>query len=81
VSTAEALMSAGLSDPYELYEYVHVSQVGNCSGSGMGMSVVFCFLLFLLPVLICFLAGGTQALRTIFRDRSMDKADQVTLRP
>lgn len=36
VSTAEALMSAGLSDPYELYQYVHVSQVGNCSGSGMG---------------------------------------------
>ena len=36
VSTVEALVSAGLSDPYELYEYVHVSQVGNCSGGGMG---------------------------------------------
>ena len=26
VSTCEALLSAGISDPYELYEYVHVSQ-------------------------------------------------------
>lgn len=36
VSTAEALMNAGISDPYELYEYIHVSQVGNSTGSGMG---------------------------------------------
>ncbi|ETV97148.1 holo-[acyl-carrier-protein] synthase [Aphanomyces invadans] len=36
VSTAEALISAGITDPYEFYQYVHVSQVGNTSGSGMG---------------------------------------------
>uniref|UniRef100_A0A7S3PGY4 Ketosynthase family 3 (KS3) domain-containing protein n=1 Tax=Aplanochytrium stocchinoi TaxID=215587 RepID=A0A7S3PGY4_9STRA len=36
ISTVEALISAGLTDPYELYEYVHVSQVGNTSGGGMG---------------------------------------------
>ncbi|RKP32294.1 fatty acid synthase subunit alpha reductase [Metschnikowia bicuspidata] len=36
VSTVEALLSAGVTDPYEFYNYVHVSEVGNCSGSGMG---------------------------------------------
>lgn len=36
VSTVEALLSAGITDPYEFYKYVHVSEVGNCSGSGMG---------------------------------------------
>ncbi|KAG9235156.1 3-oxoacyl-synthase [Amylocarpus encephaloides] len=36
VSTAEALLSSGLTDPYELYKYVHVSEVGNCIGSGIG---------------------------------------------
>jgi len=36
VSTAEALICAGISDPYEFYQYVHVSEVGNTSGSGMG---------------------------------------------
>lgn len=36
VSTSEALLSAGICDPYELYEHVHVSQVGNCSGGGEG---------------------------------------------
>lgn len=36
VSTAEALISAGITDPYEFYKYVHVSEVGNCVGSGMG---------------------------------------------
>ncbi len=36
VSTAEALLSAGITDPYEFYKYVHVSEVGNCIGSGMG---------------------------------------------
>ena len=36
VSTAEALVSSGICDPYELYKYVHVSSVGNASGSGMG---------------------------------------------
>ncbi|SCU84594.1 LAMI_0C08108g1_1 [Lachancea mirantina] len=36
VATAEALISSGITDPYELYKYVHVSEVGNCSGSGIG---------------------------------------------
>ncbi|KAJ4294900.1 beta subunit of fatty acid synthetase [Collariella sp. IMI 366227] len=36
VSTAEALLSSGITDPYEFYQYVHVSEVGNCIGSGMG---------------------------------------------
>lgn len=36
VSVAEAFIAAGITDPYEMYEYVHVSEVGNCSGSGMG---------------------------------------------
>lgn len=36
VSTVEALLAAGITDPYEFYKYVHVSEVGNCSGSGMG---------------------------------------------
>ncbi|CCF58716.1 hypothetical protein KAFR_0F01200 [Kazachstania africana CBS 2517] len=36
VSVVEAFISAGITDPYEMYKYVHVSEVGNCSGSGMG---------------------------------------------
>ena len=36
VSTAEALLAAGITDPYELYQYVHVSEVGNTSGGGVG---------------------------------------------
>jgi len=36
VSTAEALLAAGITDPYELYHYVHVSEVGNTSGGGVG---------------------------------------------
>lgn len=36
VATAEALLSSGVTDPYEFYKYVHVSEVGNCVGSGMG---------------------------------------------
>ncbi|MCE9626014.1 MAG: hypothetical protein K8R69_11300, partial [Deltaproteobacteria bacterium] len=36
VSTVEALVSAGITDPYEFYEYVHVSEVGNTTGGGMG---------------------------------------------
>ena len=36
VSTAEALISAGMTDPYEFYEYVHVTEVGNTSGGGVG---------------------------------------------
>jgi fatty acid synthase subunit alpha len=36
VSTAEALLSSGITDPYEFYQYVHLSEVGNCVGSGIG---------------------------------------------
>lgn len=36
VCTTEALMAAGIVDPYELYRYVHVAEVGNCIGSGFG---------------------------------------------
>ncbi|KAG7914259.1 hypothetical protein KL905_005406 [Ogataea polymorpha] len=36
VTVAETLLSSGITDPYEFYKYVHVSEVGNCSGSGMG---------------------------------------------
>lgn len=36
VSTVEALVSAGITDPYEFYQYVHVSEVGNTTGGGMG---------------------------------------------
>ena len=36
VCTAEALLASGITDPYEFYEYVHLSQVGNCIGSGIG---------------------------------------------
>ncbi|KAF4125252.1 hypothetical protein GMORB2_4092 [Geosmithia morbida] len=38
VTTAEALLACGITDPYEFYKYVHVSEVGNCIGSGMGGS-------------------------------------------
>lgn len=36
VATAEALNHAGITDPYELYQYIHPSEVGTCLGSGMG---------------------------------------------
>lgn len=36
VATVEALISSGITDPYEFYEYVHVSEVGNTAGSGIG---------------------------------------------
>ncbi|KAJ1969223.1 fatty acid synthase alpha subunit Lsd1, partial [Dispira parvispora] len=36
VSTVEALVASGITDPYEFYKYVHVSEVGNCAGSGIG---------------------------------------------
>ena len=35
-ATMDALTTAGIKDPYELYEYVHVSEVGSSFGSGMG---------------------------------------------
>ncbi|KAM0246183.1 hypothetical protein ACHAQJ_010322 [Trichoderma viride] len=36
VNTVEALLFAGITDPYEFYKYVHVSEVGNCIGSSFG---------------------------------------------
>jgi fatty acid synthase subunit alpha len=36
VSTAEALMMSGITDPYEFYEYIHMSKLGNTIGSGIG---------------------------------------------
>ncbi|KAJ3021482.1 3-oxoacyl-[acyl-carrier-protein] synthase [Thoreauomyces humboldtii] len=36
VSTVEALVTSGVTDPYEFYQYVHVSEVGNTAGGGMG---------------------------------------------
>lgn len=36
VCTAETLLAAGVTDPYEFYKYVHISEVGNCVGSGLG---------------------------------------------
>ncbi|KAF5337956.1 hypothetical protein D9757_014846 [Collybiopsis confluens] len=36
VSTAEALNMSGITDPYELYQHVHPSEVGTSLGSGMG---------------------------------------------
>ncbi|PIA14803.1 hypothetical protein COEREDRAFT_45909 [Coemansia reversa NRRL 1564] len=36
VATVEALVRAGITDPYELYQYFHVSQVGTALGSGAG---------------------------------------------
>jgi fatty acid synthase subunit alpha len=36
VSTAEALISAGVTDPYEFYRYVHLRDVGNAIGGGFG---------------------------------------------
>ncbi|KAI5794513.1 fatty acid synthase-like protein [Peziza echinospora] len=35
-TVAQALVSAGVTDPYEFYKYVHISEVGNCVGSGVG---------------------------------------------
>ena len=36
VCTVESLMASGITDPYEFYQYVHLSEVGNCIGSGIG---------------------------------------------
>lgn len=36
VCVAEALMMSGITDPYELYKYVHPAEVGTSLGSGMG---------------------------------------------
>ncbi|KAI8319679.1 hypothetical protein GQ54DRAFT_30255 [Martensiomyces pterosporus] len=36
VAAVEALVRSGITDPYELYSYFHVSQIGNTMGSGVG---------------------------------------------
>ncbi|KAF7722190.1 3-oxoacyl-[acyl-carrier-protein] synthase [Apophysomyces ossiformis] len=36
VSTVEAFVSSGITDPYEFFKYVHVSEIGNTTGSGVG---------------------------------------------
>ncbi|KAJ2054929.1 fatty acid synthase alpha subunit Lsd1, partial [Coemansia sp. S146] len=38
VATVEALIRSGITDPYELYQYFHVSEIGNTTGSGLGGS-------------------------------------------
>ena len=35
-AVAEALLSAGITDPYEFYQYIHLSEIGICIGSGAG---------------------------------------------
>lgn len=36
ICTVEALLSAGISDPYEIYEYIHTSELGNCVSTSLG---------------------------------------------
>ncbi|KAJ2600394.1 beta subunit of fatty acid synthetase [Coemansia sp. RSA 1722] len=36
VATMEALVKSGITDPYELFSYFHVSKVGNTTGSTVG---------------------------------------------
>ena len=36
VCTVESLLASGITDPYEFYKYVHLTEVGNCVGSGIG---------------------------------------------
>ncbi|KAJ1987194.1 fatty acid synthase alpha subunit Lsd1 [Coemansia umbellata] len=36
VATAEALIRSGITDPYEIYRYVHVSEVGSSTGTALG---------------------------------------------
>ncbi|KAJ2806670.1 fatty acid synthase alpha subunit Lsd1 [Coemansia guatemalensis] len=36
VATVEALLRSGITDPYEIYKYVHVSEVGSSTGSAVG---------------------------------------------
>ncbi|KAI8318369.1 thiolase-like protein [Martensiomyces pterosporus] len=36
VAAVEALVRSGITDPYELYRYFHVSEVGNSIGSAIG---------------------------------------------
>jgi len=36
ICTCEAFLASGITDPYELYKYVHLAEVGNCIGTGIG---------------------------------------------
>lgn len=36
VSVAESLVSAGVTDPFEFYKYIHLKDLGNVIGAGMG---------------------------------------------
>lgn len=36
VCVVEALLCSGITDPYEWYRHIHVSELGNCLGSSMG---------------------------------------------
>ncbi|POR32439.1 Uncharacterized protein TPAR_07356 [Tolypocladium paradoxum] len=36
VCTVEAFLCSGITDPYEWYQYIHVSELGTCIGSSMG---------------------------------------------
>ncbi|KAJ1746765.1 fatty acid synthase alpha subunit Lsd1, partial [Coemansia sp. RSA 1821] len=36
VATTEALVRSGITDPYELYRYVHMSEVGSSTGTALG---------------------------------------------
>lgn len=36
VCTVEALLSAGITDPYEFYRHIHTSDIGICIGAGVG---------------------------------------------
>ncbi|PIA13919.1 hypothetical protein COEREDRAFT_10860 [Coemansia reversa NRRL 1564] len=36
VATVEALLRSGITDPYEIYKYVHVSEVGSSTGTAVG---------------------------------------------
>lgn len=36
VTTVEALLASGITDPYEIYNHIHISEIGNCIGSGFG---------------------------------------------
>lgn len=33
---SQALLSAGIDDPFELYKYFHISELANCIGTGVG---------------------------------------------
>ncbi|KAJ2210025.1 fatty acid synthase alpha subunit Lsd1, partial [Coemansia sp. RSA 487] len=41
VATVEALVRSGITDPYELYKYFHVSEVGSSMGAGIGGGLSF----------------------------------------